>query len=51
MVPWCVAAWALVVSLSLGVSLAAYARAVGGVYGLSLLCPCCWFVLICLYVG
>ena len=32
--------------LSIGVSLAAYARAVGGVYGLSLLCPRCGLLLL-----
>ena len=32
--------------LSIGVSLAAYAWAVGGVYGLSLLCPECGLLLL-----
>ena len=45
MVPWLIVTCSLVVGLSIGVSLVAYARAVGGVYGLSLLCPGCGLLL------
>ena len=50
MVPWCCVVCALIVGLFLGVSLVAFARAVGGDYGLPLPCGMyggsgLWFVL------